>query len=135
MKDEQPRTQSTATRCAGFCKSQEISHVLCEIWGVTNTEGAQVQALSPLPFWGSKCLRGPSHGTSQYGEMGWRCKCRKILVPRLKGLGDLVTPRVFCTKNVQFFLGISPQEGSICVSLAFVLLVAERAAMIAQSEP
>ena len=49
----------------------------------------------PPPSGGPNCLRGPDHHTSQYGEIVWRGKRRKSLVPCLKGLGELVTAQIF----------------------------------------
>ena len=49
----------------------------------------------------------PSKHTSQIGEIGWRHRRRKILVPRFKGLGELGT-HVFVLKMLRFFLGIFP---------------------------
>ena len=62
-------------------------------------------------------FKGPNHSTSQYGEIGWRNRRRKFLVPHLKALVKQFTPCVY-TQNAQFlgaiFLG--PQEGRICVA-------------------
>ena len=65
---------------------------------------------------GPKCLRGPDHHTSQNGEIRWRRRCRKIVVPCLKGLGEPVTPCVY-TQNAQLFLGIfsgPPRRRGLC---------------------
>ena len=65
-------------------------------------------ACAPPPPGGPKSLRGPDHCPSQYGEIAWHRKRQKLLVPRLKGLGEPVTPCVE-TQNAQVFLGIFPR--------------------------
>ena len=77
-----------------------------------------MQSLTPPPpLRGPKCLRGPNHRTSQCREMGGRRGRWKILVPRLKGLGQPVIPCVH-TQRAQFFPGISlgRHEGRICAA-------------------
>ena len=63
-----------------------------------------VSPISPTPSRRPKCLKGPDHSTSQCGEIGWRHRRRKILVPHLKGLVKPVTPCVYA-QNARFFWG------------------------------
>ena len=56
----------------------------------------------PTPSWGPKCLQRPDHSTGQYGEVSGRRRCRKTLVPHLKGLVKPATPCVY-TQNAECF--------------------------------
>ena len=59
----------------------------------------------PPPRQGPKCLRGPNHRTSQIGEICWRHRRRKFLVPHFKGLGE---PSPMCLySKCSFFPGHS----------------------------
>ena len=82
--------------------------------------GAQVQPPPPPPTTttpgsgGPKCLRGPDHCTSEYGEIHWHHRRQKILVPHLKGPGKPITPCV-STQHAQLFVAIfsgPPRRGS-----------------------